>query len=796
MEPSNNRRIVQMNDWVPAQEALFRPRALAEAQFGESSSSAERAVTQPAMPQFPEHDIIITGPSPPRVRSKSVSPPWISAPKSPFFEDEDRGKDHLALEKSKSHGFGHMDTDVHANQPTSSKAGHHTFTRMLRRASLSLKSGVKTFVHRRTSVPAADVFDHDGQPQRPALAGPSHNLARPTTSHSTWHRLRQATSFHRHSRMLYSGHGERTFEADLGPIESPTFPVPGSGEQPPIIPRNTGAAARQAAASACSGLQGYDLMSTPVPRPGWLGDEGLGDHESGIGIALTSSETETSTPQDGVDSDVDVGAVASQDEADISRVDFVSRLPLELAIQVLAQLEAATLVKASRVSRQWFTILNTQHIWRESFLREKAGTYASSGSVQPGAGLGVPAIEPDNNWKDIYRVKHDLDERWKTGSARSVYLHGHTDSIYCLQFDESKIITGSRDKTIRVWDMRTYACKLVIGPPDVINDTHLSLSSQFDDASSVHYATVAEADPAVDSTGQPVPPERSHQSMPTLYSPATHHKASILCLQYDDKILVTGSSDSTCIVYDLQNGFKPIMRLEHHTAAVLDLVFDDKHIVTCSKDVSICVWDRATGALLKQLRGHQGPVNAVQMRGNTIVSCSGDFRVKLWNIETGKNIREFLGHSKGLACSQFSEDGRYVASAGNDKVIRVWDANTGDCIRAMKAHDKLVRSLHVDSVSGRLISGSYDTDIKVWDMETGAQLLHFPKWHNSWVLSAKSDYRRIVSSGQDPKILIMDFGADVKGIETLESGLKFPQLPTEEDLETLVGELAETGLAE
>jgi F-box and WD-40 domain protein 1/11 len=201
----------------------------------------------------------------------------------------------------------------------------------------------------------------------------------------------------------------------------------------------------------------------------------------------------------------------------------------------------------------------------------------------------------------------------------------------------------------------------------------------------------------------------------------------------------------------------------------LDLAFDKKHIVTCSKDISICVWDRETGALLRQLRGHTGPVNAVQMRGNTIVSCSGDFRVKLWNIDTGKNIREFVGHTKGLACSQFSEDGRFVASAGNDKVIRIWDANTGECVREMKAHENLVRSLHIDSVSGRLISGSYDSDIKVWDMETGHQLLDFPRWHSSWVLSAKSDYRRIVSTGQDPKILIMDFGAEVDGIEQLES---------------------------
>ena len=315
--------------------------------------------------------------------------------------------------------------------------------------------------------------------------------------------------------------------------------------------------------------------------------------------------------------------------------------------------------------------------------------------------------------------------------------------------------------------MHTFACKLVIGPPEVVNDGAPLLYDE--NNIPIHHATLPDIDASPTADGLPRAPIRAFPSVPALYAPPMHHQASILCLQYDDRILVTGSSDSTCIVYALDAGYRPVRRLRHHSAAVLDLVFDDKHIVTCSKDVSICVWDRETGALLRQLRGHSGPVNAVQMRGNTIVSCSGDFKVKLWNIDTGKNIREFLGHSKGLACTQFSEDGRYIASAGNDKVIRLWDANTGECVRSMDAHENLVRSLHVDSVSGRLVSASYDSDIKVWDMETGQALLDFPKWHSSWVLSAKSDYRRIVSSGQDPKILILDFGAGVEGIDMLES---------------------------
>jgi F-box and WD-40 domain protein 1/11 len=317
-----------------------------------------------------------------------------------------------------------------------------------------------------------------------------------------------------------------------------------------------------------------------------------------------------------------------------------------------------------------------------------------------------------------------------------------------------KIITGSRDRTIRVWDMRTYSCSLVIGPPEVVNNPAIMTG---EDGNPQHYATMDDA-------------SRKAVSFPKLVSFDIHHKQSILCLQYDKDILVTGSSDGSCIVYDINRGYEPIRRLEHHRAAVLDLAFDERYIVTCSKDVSICVWDRETGVMLKQLQGHSGPVNAVQMRGNTIVSCSGDFRVKLWNIDTGKNIREFSGHTKGLACSQFSDDSRFIASAGNDKIIRIWDANTGECLKKINAHENLVRSLHIDSVSGRLISGSYDQDLKVFEMKTGRLLLDFPKWHSSWVLGAKSDYRRIISTGQDPKILIMDFGMKIKGIELLESG--------------------------
>lgn len=401
---------------APAQEAMF-PDAGASASQGQS-----RAAHPPA---------------PSRFRSMSVTLPWRHRPKLPFPDTQvDYGHQTLSLEKSVSHGYDdQQDILAHGDPPTSKPTPQQgNLRRMIRRASISLKTGVRGIMQRRTSVPAATTFDRDGQPSRPAFMG-----HRPTTSQSTWQRFRQAaSSHHRQSRTLHTGYGERTF--DLGTIESPTLPVPGSGEQPPIIPRNTGAAARQAAAIACNGLQGHGLADAPVPRPGWLAEDALDDRESGIGIALTSSEMEAYVPCAEVDSDVDVSASPGRDETAIAKVDFISRLPLELAIQILAQLDAATLATASRVCSAWYRVIQNQHIWRESFLREKTATYATSGPVRPGTGLGVPPVRPTNDWKEIYRVKTQLDRHWREGRARPVYLNGHTDSIYCLQFDEYVIV--------------------------------------------------------------------------------------------------------------------------------------------------------------------------------------------------------------------------------------------------------------------------------------------------------------------------------------------------------------------
>ena len=438
-------------------------------------------------------------------------------------------------------------------------------------------------------------------------------------------------------------------------------------------------------------------------------------------------------------------------------VDPFERLPTELATSVLANLDSKSLARAERVSPGWKMLASSPHVWRRVFMREyKPEAHVSTAPIQMGgSGIGRQLKNnplPGQQWKDMYAARAKINKQWKAGTPSAIYMNGHTDSVYCCQFDENKAITGSRDRTIRVWDLNTYECLKVYGGPN-------------------HRPTANTPRPLTEV------PERVI-SKPTLNGTAAgneryvvssdYHDASILCLQYDSEIMVTGSSDYTCIVWDVTGDkYIPIHRLRSHEAGVLDVCLDNKYIISCSKDAMIKVWDRKTGFCLRTLDGHRGPVNAVQLRGNFLVSASGDGVAKLWNLETGVLIKNLPSVARTLAAVEFSDDAKYVLAGGNDHIVYKFDAATGNLVHSRVKHEGLIRSLFLDAQNGRIISGSYDQSVQVSDYASGEQIAMYKNWTTSWIVSAKSDYRRVVATSQDGRILILDFGWGVEGADLL-----------------------------
>ncbi|GBE83444.1 F-box/WD repeat-containing protein [Sparassis crispa] len=446
----------------------------------------------------------------------------------------------------------------------------------------------------------------------------------------------------------------------------------------------------------------------------------------------------------------------------VTGVDIVALLPPELALHLLSFLDLPAIIACLRVSRTWNRLADDNSIWCTLFSQREADGWradlrrahsASPALLYPSLSSSralLPApLEID--WYETYRTRTELDRRWsvapnsKSSTSQSWEpvvrrISGHRDSVYCLEFDSSRIITGSRDLTIKVWSLKTGRC----------------LGSFAGHRGSVLCLKFDKDWDTVDNVGE-------------------DDDEDVQTARVRKGFLVSGSSDCSVCVWDLSvlrpadgevQGEQPVTAevravLKGHSGGVLDLRIDSNWIVSCSKDALIRVWDRKTLGLHCTLRGHEGPVNAVGLQGHRVVSASGDGKMMLWDIATGERLRTFEGHDRGLACIEFKDD--LIVSGSNDCKIKVWSASTGTCLRTLVGHEMLVRALSFDPRSGRLVSGSYDKTVKVWDLHTGRMVREFRGCHESHIFDVKFDHCRIVSTSHDQHIIILDFseGLDV-----------------------------------
>lgn len=310
----------------------------------------------------------------------------------------------------------------------------------------------------------------------------------------------------------------------------------------------------------------------------------------------------------------------------------IEQLPLELVHLVLQQLDCTSIMRLSQTCKHFHLLCEpgtpgNNRLWKLLLQMHFTQT-----------------CHPQADAFQLYRNHLMLSKRWKTGTAKTRYLTGHTDGIYCIVRYQHYLVSGSRDTSIKVWDLRTNEC----------------------------------------------------------VATRTSHTGSVLCLRVvstcsQQPWMISGSSDSTCIIWQDLPDLKMVAQLRGHTSGVLDVcIVQDTWIVTASRDSSVRVWDKQSGKQARQLLGHRGPVNALQEYNGYVVTASGDCTLKLWDVVSGKCLRTFEGHKQGLACARV--DGRYLYSGGQDTCLRIWDIETGACLSTVNAHDQLVRTVHSHKV--------------------------------------------------------------------------------------------------
>ncbi|BAY25848.1 protein kinase [Calothrix sp. NIES-2100] len=247
-------------------------------------------------------------------------------------------------------------------------------------------------------------------------------------------------------------------------------------------------------------------------------------------------------------------------------------------------------------------------------------------------------------------------------------LDGHNGQIYALAVsgDSQTLISGSADKTIKVWNLPTGDVK-----------TTISLNSD-----------------AITS----------------------------LAISRDSKTLFSGSKDGNIKIWNLPTGtLKTTLPKIEDSVSYIALSPDEQTLVS-GGDNKIKIWNLLTGKLKNTLTGHTKSVMAVAISpdGKTLVSGSEDNNIKIWDLPTGQLKNTLTGHTKSVMSVVISPDGETLASGSSDDTIKIWNLQTGKLKHTLTEHYYPVSALAISPNGETLASGSWDYRIKIWNLKTGA----------------------------------------------------------------------------
>ncbi len=240
------------------------------------------------------------------------------------------------------------------------------------------------------------------------------------------------------------------------------------------------------------------------------------------------------------------------------------------------------------------------------------------------------------------------------------------------------------------------------------------------------------------------------------------HTKPVLCVAFspDDKRIVSGSQDRTLKIWDAHNGVA-IYTLKGDTLEVTCVAFspDGKRIVSGGKDNTIKLWDINKGIEIHTLKGHKHVVTGVAFSpdGKRVVSSSYDNTIKLWDADKGTATHSFSTETEWVYSVAFSPDGKRIVSGGSENTIKIRDADKGLEILSLNGHTQWVTSVAFSPDGKRIVSSSYDKTIKVWDADKGVETRTI-KGHLLPVTSVvfSPDGKRIFSGSQDNTIKMWD----------------------------------------
>lgn len=474
---------------------------------------------------------------------------------------------------------------------------------------------------------------------------------------------------------------------------------------------------------------------------------------------------------------------------DLIRIDFITALPAEVSFKILCYLDTTSLCKAAQVSQRWRSLADDDVVWHkmcEQHIDRKCTK----------CGWGLPLLERKRlrDWKRQQQLRATGRGLNEWSPELTPMPESSQDALTTTSMAMIPLLNGSNKR-----DASALSPESLVTSPDSKRLCTTGLNSQAGES----YFSKPRFRPWKD-----VYKDRFKVGTNWKYGRCSTrvfkgHTNGVMCLQFDDNILATGSYDATIKIWDIETG-EELRTLQGHTSGIRALQFDDTKLISGSLDRTLKVWNWRTGECISTYQGHTEGVIALHFDSNILASGSVDKTVKIWNFED-KSTFSLKGHKDWVNAVKVDSASRTVFSASDDCTVRLWDLDTKECIKVFKGHVGQVQQVlplpadyepededfedkddgasssgsTIDAIPvgdirksyGKaftsscsanrplppryMLTGALDSTVRLWDVSTGKCLKTF-FGHVEGVWALAGDTLRVVSGAEDRMVKVWD----------------------------------------